>query len=376
MSSIPKPESRLLAHTLLFGPWLALIYVALLFALPVYLAYLTALSLEPFVEQQIIGALSNLLAPIYATQPLLFALLLGDYGLLSLGLYSFLWALPVVLYIGISVAITQEMGLQERITAALDPWLRRIGLTGQDLLPVLTGFGCNVVAVFQSRSCGNCTRGACVSMIAFGSACSYQIGASLSIFNAAQMPWLFGPYLCTLFLVAAIHTRLWHGQVMESVQPSLVLTHRLRPPTLGRLGQRVAAVLGQFIQEAMPIFLLFCLIGALLDYSGFLARLADFVAPSLHLFGLPGDAAPGLIFSIVRKDGLLTLNQGQGELIRQMSGSQVFILVYLASTFTACLITLWTVRKELGWREAFKIGGRQMGTSVGTALMLRLILPG
>ena len=39
------------------------------------------------------------------------------------------------------------------MTAALDPALRHIGLSGRDLVPVLSGFGCNVVATFQSRAC-------------------------------------------------------------------------------------------------------------------------------------------------------------------------------------------------------------------------------
>jgi len=91
----------------------------------------------------------------------------------DLGWDSFLWAFPVVLLISLSVAVTEESGLKDRITAALDPWLRRVGLSGRDLIPVLTGFGCNVVAVMQSRACSRCTRERCVSMISFGSACSY-----------------------------------------------------------------------------------------------------------------------------------------------------------------------------------------------------------
>ncbi|MEX7760988.1 nucleoside recognition domain-containing protein [Klebsiella pneumoniae] len=70
--------------------------------------------------------------------------------------------------IGLSLSLTDDSGLKERITATLDPWLRKLGLSGQDLIPVLSGFGCNVVAVFQSRSCSRCTRHACISMIALG----------------------------------------------------------------------------------------------------------------------------------------------------------------------------------------------------------------
>ncbi|HMR67101.1 MAG TPA: 50S ribosome-binding GTPase, partial [Anaerolineae bacterium] len=159
-----KPQQTLFEHPWL-GPWLSLATMALLFALPVYLAYIFADWLQPLADERVISPLVERLAPLERFSPLLLALLAGDYGLITLGWYSFLWAFPVVLLIGVSVAVTEEMGLKDRITAALDPWLRRLGLNGRDLIPVLTGFGCNVVAVYESRACSACTRKACISLI-------------------------------------------------------------------------------------------------------------------------------------------------------------------------------------------------------------------
>lgn len=314
------------------------------------------------------------LMPVAERAPLLFAMLVGDYGVLTLGWYSFLWAFPVVLFISISVALTDESGLKDRVTAALDPWLRKIGLNGRDLIPVLSGFGCNVVAVFQSRACSACTRGACVSLIAFGSACSYQIGASLSLFSTAGSPWLFTPYLIVLFFVGALHTRLWHGRLGKGA--ALPLTERafLQRPTWRGVWWRVQSVLRQFLREAMPIFLLICAVGALLDYVGITAWLSVGVAPALRLLGLPGEVAPGLIFSIIRKDGLLVLNQNEGELLQLLQTGQVFVLVYLASTLTACLVTLWTIRSELGIRAAFEVAGRQAVTALASTAIIAFVL--
>lgn len=59
----------------------------------------------------------------------------------------------------------------------LHPLLRPFGLSGRDLVRVMMGFGCNVPAVISTRSCSGCTRQTCISAIAFGSACSYQIAA-------------------------------------------------------------------------------------------------------------------------------------------------------------------------------------------------------
>ncbi len=356
------------------GPWLSLATMALLFALPVYLAYIFADWLQPIADAGVITPLVEALAPIENFSPLLFALLVGDYGLITLGWYSFLWAFPVVLLIGVSVAVTEEMGLKDRITAALDPWLRRIGLNGRDLIPVLTGFGCNVVAVYESRGCSACTRKACISLIAFGSACSYQIGASLSIFNSAQKPWLFVPYLLTLFGVGAIYTRLWHKPLSSSAIIPLADRAFLQAPSWRGVGWRVKAVLKKFLVEAMPIFFLICGVGALLAYIGFLDQLAAWVSPVLALFGLPGETAPGVIFSIVRKDGLLILNQGEGALLATLTAGQTLVLVYLASTLTACLVTLWSIGRELGWRYAGLVAGRQGLTAIISAVVLATAL--
>ncbi len=367
---IIQPQSTWFEHRL-FGPILASLSMALMFGLPVYAAYVFAAWAQPFVDQV---AITPLKAALDWMPVLPKSLLIGGYGVITLGWYSFLWAFPVVLLISVSVALTEETGLKDRITAALDPWMRRIGMSGRDLIPVLTGFGCNVVAVFQSRSCSSCSRKSCVSLIGFGSACSYQIGASLSLFGAAGHPGLFIPYLGALCVIGALHTRLWHGKLpLEGVQP---LHERafLQAPSAHAVGWRVKAALKQFLLQAMPIFLLICLAAALLEYAGVIAWMSGVIAPALGLVHLPGDVAPGLLFSILRKDGLLALNSGDGALIGALSAGQVFLLVWLASTFTACLVTLWTVGKELGWKHALNLASRQAVTSLASAFLISRFL--
>ncbi|WP_130860318.1 nucleoside recognition domain-containing protein [Gracilibacillus phocaeensis] len=348
------------------GPLLACFFLFAMFALPVIGAYLLVSWLEPIVDQYVLDPLITTLdqAPYFLAN-----MLIGDYGLITLGSYSFLWAFPVVLLIGVMTSLTEEIGIQEHITTTLDPWLRKIGLTGRDLLPVITGFGCNVVAVFQSRGCSSCTRISCVSLIAFGSACSYQIGATLSIFNAAQVPFLFVPYILLLFLVGAIHTRVWNRQSADQFTRIAPLPY-IQKIDWKAFFWKLSGVIKQFLLQAMPIFLVICLVASVLDIIGILSIFSWLAMPLLALFSLPAEAAPGLIFSFIRKDGLLVLNEGQGSLLMDMSISQIFILVYLASTLSACLVTLFTIGKELGWKTSLSIGGKQMLTSMVSAALL------
>ena len=92
-------------------------------------------------------------------------------------------------------------------------YYEKLGLHGADIIPVLEGFGCNAAAVSQAASqCHQCTKAQCMSLISFGSSCSYQIGATLSIFNVAQRSWLFVPYLILVFLGGMLHNQLWRNR--------------------------------------------------------------------------------------------------------------------------------------------------------------------
>jgi Fe2+ transport system protein B len=348
-----------------FGPICASSAIFLMFALPVVIAYWFTGWLEPIVERSLLNPLITWLydAP-YPVQELL----TGDYGLITLGSYSFLWAFPVVFLISIMTTLTEEIGLQEHLTTTLDPWLRKIGLTGRDLLPVITGFGCNVVAVFQSRGCSSCTRTSCVSLIAFGSACSYQIGATLSIFNAAKVPFLFVPYLFLLFIVGAIHTRIWHSTTTELTRVAPL--PYIQSVNWQTFWWKIANSMKQFIVQAMPIFLIICFIASILQMFNLLSFFNGLAFPLLRFLSLPVEAAPGLLFSFIRKDGLLILNEGQGALLATISTSQLFVFVYLASTLSACLVTLLTIGKELGWKNAFAIASKQMITSIVSTAIL------
>lgn len=367
---VVHPRSTWFDHPA-WGRPLSLMMTFLLFALPVLLAFLLSTWLQPILNRSVIDPVKSWFDD---STSLLQILIVGDYGVVTLGLYSFLWAFPVVLLLGISVALAEESGVKDRVTDSLDAWMRRIGLSGRDLIPVLSGFGCNVVAVFQSRTCSACTRKSCVSLIAFGSACSYQIGASLSIFGSSGHPWLFLPYLFVLGLVGALHARIWNRQADGPAAPVYEMKTFLQKPGLRAVSWRVRTVIKQFLVQAMPIFIAICLTAAILQLTGVLDRLSKMAGPLLQLFQLPAEAAGAVIFSILRKDGLLILNQGEGGFLQSLHTGQIFVLVYLASTLTACLVTLWTVRKELGWSFASSLAGKQAVTSlISTSIIMLLV---
>ncbi|WP_077735329.1 nucleoside recognition domain-containing protein [Bacillus sonorensis] len=364
-------DQKLLFDRPIWGPILSASVLGLLFILPVMLAYHVSEWMQPYADQWVVEPLQHMMQ---GKPSWIRAVLAGNYGLFSLGIYSFVWAFPVVLFMSFANALTDDSGVKDRIVDSLDPYMRKIGLNGRDLVPFLTGFGCNVVAVHQTRSCSMCTRKQCVSLISFGSACSYQIGATISIFHAAGREWLFIPYLAALVIVGAVHNRIWYPADEKWSSYFQSRKTYLQRPSWKGTAFRVKSVVNQFILQAMPIFLIICLAASMLHELGVIHLLTLLASPVLHAFGAPGEAASGLVFSIIRKDGILLFNEGNGALLQALSGGTLFLLVYLASTFSSCMVTVWTIAKELGMRTAAGLIGRQMITSAASAALFWAVL--
>ena len=146
----------------------------------------------------------------------------------------------------------------------------------------------------QSRSCSSCTRALCMSMISFASACSYQIGATLSIFNAAHVPFLFIPYLILLLIVGAIHTRIWHKSTTNELTPIAPLPY-LQGMNWKGFWWKVSSVVKQFLLQAMPIFLVIRLVASIFETIGMLSIFSWLALPLLNLIFLACRSSAGLL---------------------------------------------------------------------------------
>jgi Fe2+ transport system protein B len=353
------------------GPLLSICTLISMFLFPVWIAYQFSSIVQPVFDNYL---LDDILRLFENFPPLIQTVMIGDYGLLTLGIYSFIWAFPVVFLMGVSTAVADETGIKDRMIDSLAPAAKRIGMDSQDLVPVLTGFGCNVVAVYQSRNCSACSRKHCVSMISIGSACSYQIGATLSIFNSAQSPWLFFPYILMLAITGIIHKRFWYNSKAYAVPGPLPRKTFLQKPTWLGIWFRIKSDIKQFCTQAMPIFAFICFISAFLQAANIIQAISVLFLPMLSFLQLPVEAASGLAFSMIRKDGILLFHQGQGDFLAGLSDPQLFLLVFLSSTLTACLVTMTAMAKEFGLKTAFQFIYRQVITSVGFSICILLVL--
>jgi len=360
-----EPSPTLLKHDY-WGPVAAI----LLLLLPAIIAVGTANSLAGFVEPLVQGLFKPLVEQLNPLPSLLREILVGRYGLVTMGPLLFVWAVPTVVLYALFLGAYKASGLIDRITVAMHPLMLPLGLTGRDLVRVIMGFGCNVPAVINTRACSSCSRGTCISAIAFGSACSYQFGATLGVFAAAQLPYLVIPYLFYLTVTTLIYTRLTAPKKARSPLNKLLVEGRsfLELPRPIAIWREAYSTLSQFFLQAIPIFLGITIIASLLDWLGILSLLSGVLGPVMRLFHLPAEAALPVVLASIRKDGILLFTEP--NVVGALTPSQILTAVYLAGVILPCLVTLLTIVREVSWGFALKLLSQQVVAAVSFSLLL------
>ncbi|MCC5949253.1 MAG: 50S ribosome-binding GTPase [Nitriliruptoraceae bacterium] len=323
----------------------------------VWLAVTVAGLIEPGVE-----ALLAPLATRARTLPwLLPEVVAGDYGLITMGPLLLVWAMPVVVVLALLLGVLKASGLLDRLTTAVHPLVRPFGLTGRDLVRVVAGHGCNVPAVISTRSCSGCTRDATIGAIAFGSACSFQLAATLGVLAAAGRPGLVVPYLAILLGGALVHARFLARQ--QGTDPVSLDLHLLRGrsflswPRWAEVRREARSTLRHVTVQALPIFLAITAIASLLAATGMLERAARPLEPLLAALRLPTEVALPVILASVRKDGLLLL--AEPGTVAALDGAQLLAALVLAGALVPCLVTALTIARERGRRIAGRLLWRQ-----------------
>jgi len=360
------PPETIIEHPLL-GPFVSIVLLLLPAAVAVHFANAVAAELSPrvsFLLEPAVRWASDLPGP-------LSTVLGGNYGLLSMGPFLFVWAGPTILIFAVFMAVYKKSVLVTRITASLHPHLRRVGLTGRDLVRVVMGFGCNVPAVTSTRGCSDCTRRTTVSAIGFGSACSYQFPATLAVFAAVEMPWLVLPYVGILTVTTLVYARLIAPERARTA--SLATENRafLQWPNWQSVWRETRTVIRSFFLKMLPVFAGIVLVASLLDYLGVLEVMGEALEPVMRLFNLPGETALIVVMGPIRKDGLLLLqSDALSATLSAMTPIQVLTAVYLAGVLLPCLVTAITVAKELSPRYAGRMLLRQAAAAIGFSLLI------
>lgn len=280
--------------------------------------------------------------------------LVGDYGLLTLGVFNAVCTvLPILAVFYFFFGVIEDTGYLPNLIVLSRRALGRIGLSGRSVLPVILGFGCKTMATLSARSIQDRKeKTIAIFLIAFGIPCSAQLGLNMAILARAGTSAFF---ITLGFLTAAelgagaVLNRLLRG---ENGGGFVLELPPFRFPDLRALTRKTAWRLLRFLQEALPVFVAAAVALFVADASGLLGGLQRFLAPVVSgWLGLPETMADALILSMARHEAAagLILNMTERGLLDR---SAMVVAVVVTTLFVPCAANIVAIYRELGRTRA------------------------
>ncbi len=348
--------NRLVRHPLTGLPVLA----AVLYALYLFVGVFGAQTLVGLVEHRLFGQWINPAAIrlVNATVgwPILRDLLVGQYGLITMGLtYALAIVLPVVTTFFLAFSWLEDSGYLPRLAIFSDRLFRMMGLNGRAVLPMVLGLGCDTMATMTTRILSTRKeRIIATLLLALGIPCSAQLATILGILGGISfgaLATLFLVVLGQMFLVGVLAARVLPGERSDFIM-------ELPPMRLPRLGN-VLAKTGQrirwYLAEAVPIFIAGTLLLFVLSSLGWLGALTRAAEPVVvGLLGLPRQAAEVFVMGFLRRDygaaGLFQMAHNGS-----LAPAQAVVALTVMTLFVPCVANFLMIVKEQGMKIAFLI---------------------
>jgi ferrous iron transport protein B len=280
--------------------------------LVLYLTYLFvgvfgAQTLVGLFEKTVFGAYINPWATAAASHiPLPFVrdLLVGDYGLITMGLtYAIAIVLPVVTTFFLIFGFLEDSGYIPRLAIFSDRLFRAMGLNGKAVLPMVLGLGCDTMATMTTRILATPKeRLIAILLLALGVPCSAQLATIMGILGGisfAALATLFAVVLVQMVLVGFLASLVLTGDRSDFIME----LPPMRLPRFGNLMTKTLLRVRWYLGEAVPLFLVGTVLLFVLDRVGGLAWIAGAARPVVSgLLGLPPKAAEVFVMGFLRRD--------------------------------------------------------------------------
>ena len=309
------------------------------------------------------------------------------------GVGSVLSFLPIIVTLFFFLSLLEDTGYMARVAFVMDKLLRKIGLSGRSIVPMLIGFGCTVPGVMASRTLpSERDRKMTVLLTPFMS-CSAKLPI-YGFFTAAFFPGRGGLVMVGLYflgivigiLVALIFkSTLFRGEAV----PFVMELPNYRMPGLKNVGQLLWDKAKDFLQRAFTVIFLATIVIWFLQtfdlrlqivqdsQNSILALVASYIAPIFKPLGF-GDwrISTALITGFIAKESVvstLMVLVGDGITSLLTVGTAVPLLVFCL-LYTPCVAAIASVRRELGGRWALGMVAMQCGIAWVCACLTRTVL--
>ena len=306
----------------------------------------------------------------YGINPVVHSLLID--GVFA-GVGSVLSFLPLVIVLFFFLSILEDTGYMARVAFVMDRLLRKIGLSGRSLVPMLIGFGCTVPAIMATRTVSSDRDRKMTILLTPYMSCSAKIPI-YAVFSAAFFPNHAALCMIALYLIGML-VGIIVALVMKSTAfrgqpvPFVMELPNYRLPSAKSVGLLLWDKAKDFIQRAFTIiFIATILIWFLQSFdahlnvvedsaNSLLAMVARWIAPVFAPLGF-GDwrAVTALITGFSAKEAVVsTLSILLGVGMDSLGGALTSFFTPLSAVsfllftllYTPCVAAVATLRREL-----------------------------
>lgn len=283
---------------------------------------------------------------------------------------------PVIVTLFFFLSMLEDSGYMARIAFVMDRPLRRIGLSGRSIVPLLIGFGCSVPAVMSSRTLPSMRDRRLTVMLTPFMSCTAKLPIYV-FFCAAFFPGkaaliMVGLYLMGIIvgiIIALIYKRtLLKGEPV----PFVMELPNYRMPSARSTFMLLWEKTRDFLQRAFTVIFMAAIIIWFLQTFGFhlqqvenaddsiLGTVAGVVAPIFEPLGF-GDwrICTSLVGGFLAKESVvstLSVLFGPSMPISSiLSTASALSLLVFCLLYTPCIAAIAAIRRELGTRDAIAV---------------------
>ena len=271
---------------------------------------------------------------------------------------------PIIIILFFFLSLLEDSGYMARVAFVTDKLLRKIGLTGRSIVPLLIGFGCSVPAFMASRTLPSARDRKMTVLLTPFMSCSAKIPV-YAFFTSMFFPRhgglvLIGLYLLGIVLgiiVALVSKRIGHR---SEAAPFVMELPNYRLPGFKNVGHLLWDKTKDFLERAFTVIFVATIVIWLLQTFNFrfemvengegsmLAVIAGLIAPIFSPMGLgEWQIVTAFVSGFLAKESVVATLEvlGVGSMITTLTAVPmlVFTLIY-----TPCVAAISTVRKEQG----------------------------
>ncbi|MBQ6315609.1 MAG: ferrous iron transport protein B [Mogibacterium sp.] len=300
------------------------------------------------------------------------------HGLIIKGIFegvgSVLSFLPIIVTLFFFLSMLEDSGYIARVAFVMDKILRKIGLSGRSIVPMLIGFGCTVPAVMATRTLPSERDRRMTILLTPFMSCSAKVPI-YAFFVNAFFPGKGGLIMTGLYvlgiLIGILVAILYRGVLFKGeAVPFVMELPNYRWPAAKNVFQLLWDKAKDFLQRAFSVILIATIVVWLLQSFDFrfhlvanqqdsmLASVAGLIAPILKPAGL-GDwrICTALIAGFMATESVVSALQvlfGTGVATALTAASAASLLVF-SLLYTPCVAAIASIRREMGSKWAFLV---------------------